>query len=440
VGALVCAVALTAAAPAVAAPGRLASTLTVTGSVTIAWHGDPARGCAGAGLCGYRGSLGARPDRFGQLTTLLRHGRPAEGEGYLDLIEAPVTRVRRVEEAGDGGACADLARSSALYVTMTRRADGRLRLRLDADGLSPGRCAGPDLTHAMAGLRGTTISTARLLRGGTVDMSSHAPLASGRFSGTVASTVRLRLGHARPQTDHTFTDFGQGVQEQKRRSPQVVHLHATYRVTRLTGKLATSFGGLAAPLCATVDGCGVSGASSWAILSAGGSVELDAFTLAPPRDRSLRGAIDAIGKRGGLAFAAGRFRHALGTTAAHVTRPDGVACNDAQRVPAPGLSSPVNARSFQLDLGGEQAEPGEGDVVRAGCPGPAQQDVLGTRPLATASLPLRALLYRRVQIEMSGAGRFGDDAYAGTRGAHFTLTLRRVRKPQVSYEQGALPR
>src|SRR5215475_4083105 len=41
--------------------------LSVTGSLTYVWHGDPARGCAREGLCDVQGSVIFQPDGSGDL-------------------------------------------------------------------------------------------------------------------------------------------------------------------------------------------------------------------------------------------------------------------------------------------------------------------------------------------------------------------------------------
>src|SRR3979409_996356 len=55
VGTLLCA--LLVCAPAAAANEQLST----SGSIVYTWHGDPARGCAQAGVCGVRGALVIQP-------------------------------------------------------------------------------------------------------------------------------------------------------------------------------------------------------------------------------------------------------------------------------------------------------------------------------------------------------------------------------------------
>ena len=65
-GAIAATGALLAAAPANAHTTELLGDISATGGVTVTWHGDPARRCAAAGLCGYSGSAGLQPVAIGQ--------------------------------------------------------------------------------------------------------------------------------------------------------------------------------------------------------------------------------------------------------------------------------------------------------------------------------------------------------------------------------------
>jgi hypothetical protein len=125
----------------------------------------------------------------------------------------------------------------------------------------------------------------------------------------------------------------------------------------------------------------------------------------------------------------GRLRHALGGTAATVKRPDGPDCRDAHSAQAPDFSAAVAHARIALALGGEGEGPFTigGDLVRTGCPGPAQAEVLRDGVLAEASLPLSALRRRRLEAPLrSPVHRFRDPAYSGARRARFTVGLRRV--------------
>src|SRR4051812_50181456 len=68
-------VATFAATPSEARGRELSAGLSATGSVFVTWHGDRARGCGPAGLCGYRGSASAAPGEGQIYLTVGRGGR-----------------------------------------------------------------------------------------------------------------------------------------------------------------------------------------------------------------------------------------------------------------------------------------------------------------------------------------------------------------------------
>src|SRR5204863_9751716 len=171
-GAIAATGALLAATPANAHTTELLGDISATGGVTVTWHGDPARGCAAAGLCGYSGSAGLQPV-YGSYDFFLAGGRRLRDSfSYLDT-SLDVTRVKRVDGSGEG-ACVD-APDLSLYLTTARAGAGRGRLGFDGDGLSPGRCAGPDIQNVLALLPRHAISLSRLKkRSLSVDMSGRA--------------------------------------------------------------------------------------------------------------------------------------------------------------------------------------------------------------------------------------------------------------------------
>jgi hypothetical protein len=422
VGALLGAVVLTAAVPAPASARfrDLSRFVSSTGAVTITWHGDTARGCAAAGLCGYRGSTRVHPGD-GEFQLLFSGRRLDDVFGQLQLSSPPVIRVQRAEESGPGGACVDLAPASQLYVSPVAAPGRQLRLAFEGNGMTVGRCAGPDLAAAMMRLPAHPVAVSRLTRAGSVlDMSGRAGFVSGRYSGTVVSTVKLRV-QERESSSGLISGSPPGHGGGK--LVRVVHVHARYDVTGLRGKLATTFGGLSAPLCVNLDDCGVTGTASWAVLSAGGSFTIDGYAAAREADHGLRGALAAL-RRAGFFTAYGALRHALGTTAVSVTRPDGGPCHDTAMVPARTiLATESRHGSVPLVLGGYEPDR---ELLRAGCPGPPSADVLG--PASPASGRLRASLIarRRVELPLTGAGKFEDAAYSGAWRSRFTLGLRRV--------------
>src|SRR3954447_3963034 len=419
VGAMLAAAALWVAAPAMAAPRSLSAPLSLSGGVTVSWHGDGARGCAAAGLCDYRGSVTAHGSRDGRLE-IERSGRSTDVYGYLDPEQRPVVRVTR----GLDGACVDETEGE-FEVEVGRPRAGRVRVAVAPYGLDRGRCAGPELARVLERLPGRSVSWRRLLHGGlTVPLGRRLSYSDGRFSGTVTSTMKLHVG--RPGTgDHEVTDEVSPPSRAHR--TRVAELTAVYRVTGLSGGMETDFAGLDSPLCDAFDSCGVSGSSTWAVLSAsGGTVVIGSAARARPGDRGLHGAIAAIRRTRAGVSSYGGVRHALGTTRTLLSRPGGRTCNDSQPVAAPGLAFSLQVARIPLALGGEEENAVAGDFVHTGCPGPTEADALGAGSLAEATLPLSAVHSRRLEVPLIGRARFRGPGYSGTRRARFTLGLRRV--------------
>jgi hypothetical protein len=382
-GAIAGAAALVAAAPADARPVAASGDLTSSGGVTIAWHGDPARGCAVAGLCGYSGSVEIHPDD-GSYDFTIKGRRLAESFSFLDLYSTPpVVRVKRSEAGGEDGACVDQPPSLNFGVTAANAGHGRIRFGLALADISTARCAGPDLSSLVARLPRRTRSLSRLTKHGTsVDFTGQVPFTAGRFRGTVRSTLRVRF--ARPAPDVSSHEVPQPPDRRPR--VRVVHLHARYRVTRLDGSLLTSFGALTEPPCADLDACGVSGTSRWAVSSSRGTVAIEAFARARRSDHGVRGALAAIRRGGAIAYGDGDLSGNPGTTTADVSRSGGARCHDTAGVSSPGVSATdVASARLRFELGGEDAYPSSADLVRTGCPGPRDEDVIGVHDIAAGS-------------------------------------------------------
>lgn len=424
--------AVLALAPAAAAARDFTAPIRATGSVAISWHGDPARGCAGAGLCAYRGSLTLRPGPDGELEMQSSRGRVTDVFSYFDSNDPGVVRVGRAAEDGsDSGGCVDLASIDELAAYATPAGPGRLRFGITGYGLSPGRCAGPPFEEAIERVRARrSVSLARLRAGGTaVDLSQRLPFAAGHFSGAVVSTLRLRIGRLTP----AFLGPPEPSPPPGRRPTRrvrVVDVQARYRVTSLIGWYSAAFRGLPEPGCLPFDACATRGTETWAIITRNGLVEVDTSAGARRSDRGLRGAVAALERAGAAAETYGDFPRSVGETTADLRRPGAARCHDDARVRAPSLGSAFG-RGIVIVLGGRSAE-SFGDLLRTGCPGPTQADVLGRGSLGARTLPMRALLRRRLDVTLRSSGRFGGIGYSGSRRGHFVLKLRRVAV-RVSY-------
>jgi hypothetical protein len=424
-GAMAGAAALFAAAPAHAREVDVSGQLYASGSVTVSWHGDPARGCEAAGLCAYSGSVALRPD-FGAYDFLLSGRRLFGSFSNLDLVSSPpVVRVKRTEAGSEDGACVDVPSSYSLDVTATSAGRGLAHIGLAAPGLSAGRCAGPYLSGLLARLPRRTLSLARLARGSTLlDLSGSASLATGRFSGAVRSTLRVRFGSS---SGGGFSQTVSRPPTPRRPRVRVVHMHAVYRVTRFAGTLSTSFGALAGAPCADLDACGVTGSSRWDVASRQATLEIDADARARRTDHGLRGALAAISRGPAFVFGAADLGRAFGTTTADVARSGATACHDTASAASPSVIAGNEAgRRLTFALGGEESFPPSVDLLRTGCPGPRDEDVLGLRAAAAGSIPIAALGQGSFDVRMLGSGRFEANGYSGTRSADFALRLRRI--------------
>jgi hypothetical protein len=438
-GAMVgCAAVLLTAAPADARLHALEGSLTATGSVSVAWHGSAAGHCAAAGLCGYRGSTSVSPSDGGQLYIDPR-GRRTYAFATLDSEDAPIVRVSRREPDGSEEACVDVAPPVEPDARVRVR-DGRVRLRVVDAGLRVGRCAGPDLRAAVARLPAGHVSLARLKRGATtVDLSARVPFTSGRFSGTVTSSLRLHIG--RLQREVVSEEEPPPPDRRRGRLTRVVEFHSVYRITALTGKLSATFHGLRDPICVAVDACGMSGVENWAIVSSGGTLLVEASALARRSDRGMAGLVAAVRRRGGrgYVYTSGDLRHEAGTTSARVDRSGATSCHDAHSTLPPPLFTQASRTHVVVALGEPEVYPGGPELLRTGCPGPTQAAALARQSIAGAFVPLRAFARRRIDVPLRAGGRFDDGGYAGTWRGRFALRLERV-KQRLTYHYVRVPR
>jgi hypothetical protein len=428
VGAMVGAAALLAAAPAEARERYLSANLSTTGTVSVTWHGDPARGCAAAGLCGYRGSTSA-DFVDGELFLIVDRQGVEDAFGDLEQDTPSVVRVQRREASGAADTCVDATSSGAADVTLRGPRSGAARIGLAGTGLAAGHCAGPDLSDALLRLPQRPISLARLRRGATtIDLTASKPFRSGRFSGRLVSTLRLHVG--RMQRSHDIASDSPGAGHRGRRLVRLADLHSVYRIASLAGKSAATFRGLDAPACSGVDACGVSGAADWSILSSGGTVVIDAEAIARRSDRGLHGLISAVRRRGSRGYVAAfaEVHHQSGTTSARIERTGGASCSDSRPVAPPYLDTPTSRTGARFVLGSPSVTPAGSDLLRTGCPGPTGASVLGRHPVASGRLPLKAVARRRITLRLRSGGPFDDGAYRGAWRSSFTLQLERVKE------------
>src|SRR5207302_1009496 len=240
----------------------------VSGSVVATWHGDPARGCAAAGVCSASGSATYRPGFDG----MLRVAKNSVGFAGSEASEPPIVRVRQGAPNAPI-ACADVLESIFSPLSFAYLGD-ELQVSLEALDLSAGRCAGPrtlDLSHAFPQGK---VKTAGLERTGhTIDLAARTRFAAGPFSGDVFSTVRVALGRARSVQANISPDI-----LRLPRSPggerRYWVLDLEYRIAGAAGTLVTDFRGVSDPACQALGSCGTSGTSTYSLNGVSGRIDV----------------------------------------------------------------------------------------------------------------------------------------------------------------------
>src|SRR3954469_987740 len=224
------AAAVLAATPAGAGAQDTTGVLTATGGVTITFSGDPARGCVDAGLCGYSGSVQVAPrKRRGQYFLSIEHGHTYGSESYVALTKPAAVVVRRSEGGTPAGTCSDSDEELELYLAARVAKRGRARFELISPDMSTGRCAGPALERALLRLPAHVVPVEQVSSGdATLDMSGQTAFGSGRFSGTISSTLRFHLGRAAPDNERIKARPVAA----RAHLIRVASLHAVYRIVR----------------------------------------------------------------------------------------------------------------------------------------------------------------------------------------------------------------
>lgn len=413
---------------ALAVSGRALAdeSLSTTGSITYTWQGDPARGCAAAGLCGVHGELVL--NAAGTTSALSFGGRT------IDIPFFGSSGIVRV--AGPNGDCVDVAGGvfgGDLFVTRVR---GKLVGRM-SPAPSSGRCAGP-LEQDFARL---TLPVTR--SGGkrpSFDLRTSRSFTAGPFSGRMVSTLQLRP--ARGGGGFSSTSSGGSTSGTPIHTILLEQVTLRYRVARLPGTLDAAFSGEPDPFCSALGSCGISGNLAFSVGGFHGTIVATASRVVRRRVSPRQALADM--RSGMLHFGNGGFPLsaplAMPTTVNETLRaPDGTQCqavsssreaqlqiaSASERLPHPGL---------EVSLG----ESGPPSLLRTYCPGPNDTDVFGPALRLTASLGPAQLLRRHGVFALSRSGSFAGTGYAGTRAGalRFSLALVHVqaRTVQVATE------
>jgi hypothetical protein len=422
--------ALAATAPA-ATRHKPPVTVEVVGSLTLTWQGDPARGCVAQGLCGVSGSLQILP--AGEESS-------SSGPPFIEVVDQ--NSVARVTDAYASGAppatCADLV-----------PVDFQLNIRQSAGGPlatvesgpsqalpSAGRCAGPT-----AGDLAALTLPARKLGSHGYDLSGQTSFGAGPFTVTAISTARIlfnpgtattgvlpgiNVGLGSVSSGSLGTTVGRVAPGANLHVVFEEHAEVNYRITGLQGGLTTDFAALDPPLCQPLGACGTLGQLSQSF-SAAGMLSFSGSRLVKRRIGS-RAALAAL-RAGRLGLLTSFDGIPIEETAAEtLTGPDGATCSDQSTVgPLTGQSSVTRGHQVKLQLTGNGEAgpygPAGADPFRTRCPGPSAADVLGTAPLATATVPVSSIGARSLSLTFRTGGAFTGSAYAGHRSGSIVLSL-----------------
>lgn len=428
------------AAGAIYGPGAVPAThvpLRVAGRVEVDFRGDPARGCVALGVCDVTGRHAWEPGPSGDLTlaeTRLARGptfavaflflAPSVGSGGPGFTTRTVRGGATCEEAGvEPDGASDVARGGA-----------RLRLTLpDRYGWDPlsTRCGGPVLAD-VARLLPSLVGTPAALRRGrrTVDLTAERPFRAPGFSGTVRSSLVLRLGASR----RVPSSPGAPVRTQRMR-----RLSVDYRVERVSGGVTVAFAGVPDPRgCGPLDACGVSGTVRLDLAATTGQGLLAAEAPATVPWRRLRAVLGlAPGARPPGVSATGTVVWRRGTrTTEELTRAGGGFCRSSLSAGGAGLDLRVAGGYVVARLArGEVPR----DLLRTRCPGPSAQDAPEAR-LAAGSVPVRAFARPRVVLRLRSGRRFRAGHYDGRSAPDVVVVLRRGAVREDTYEVPLLPR
>lgn len=405
------------------APARADDSLNVrvrtTGVIAVIWHGDPARGCAESGMCGVEGSVTYRP--IGEIDLELN----SDGSTGFGLAEPEpaIVRVRRTSPGSAAGGCTDLLPMD-IGTHVDDVTEGQLTFVFAGLGLSSGRCAGPrppDLALALPRHSATTRDIARRAR--TLNLAGRTPFVAGPFSGTVISTVSIRLNRARvapaSELQQQF-ESGFGIDFDRGPTRRFAGLLLSYRLQPLGGSIVSEFAGLHSPACQVLDACGVRGRSSLELKSDAGEMQILAVRRRGKRKPSLGSMLGAV-RRGGLrAEGFAYFPRMTARVSEQVTLADGQTCTDSVFADAPDVQVRRGAGRMAIVL------TSAGDSVRTRCPGPTEDDATHTEVLARASFALRDVGRRVLPLGLGTPRTFSARGFSGTRRGTLPLELRLV--------------
>lgn len=398
--------------------------LTATGSVTYTWQGDPAHGCAAAGLCGVRGEVVVAAQ--GVASAFSSHG----------IIDVPFfSPGPTVRADGPGGVCVDAPagpQGSDLFITRRRR--GGLVGRIE-QSLSSGRCAGPTAQD----LARLTLPVRRI--GGrrpSYDLRGRRSFAAGPLVGMVVSTVMLRASNRGGGFSSSSGSFSAPPPPGRRHKIMFERVTLRYRMQSLPSALTVTFSGEPDPFCAALASCGAAGTLNLSLPRLSRILTVTAQREVAKRVSSHRAMADL--RRGALRLDVGPpipFHAGPPAQVSETLRAgDGSSCQavsssrEAQVIVNPGQFAGGPRDTVQVVL----TDLNEAGLMRTYCPGPDDTDMFGhSSILARVTLGREQLLRRSSVFALSRSGSFAGPGYQGTFGGalQFSLTLEHVHAGTV---------
>ncbi|MGH2914625.1 MAG: hypothetical protein ACRDMX_06535 [Solirubrobacteraceae bacterium] len=395
--------------------------LSATGQLTVDFHGDAAADCAQLGVCGYSGWVAWRPASGTlQMVGSRSHGHlrwaaslQLDGGGPGPTQSGSVTTADVQRTAGTGaGTCLDAEPAGTEIPLAPHGAGLSLDLAHTVQGLLGDRCAGP---RAASLLPSAAVPRSVLERGlAAVSLTASHPFSADGFTGTVQSTVVLRIGRL-----GRVTRVASGQPFPGRRYRQ---LTVDYRAS-IAGSIVERFAGApAAAICGPLDSCGASGAITLAP-NAHGRAQLSLMAPASVPAARLLAAV-GIGRAApaGAYSGFGQVQWSAGGTLASAFDQGSVACRDSS-----GLGGDAILLAVARGRGGASyLKPlfaFDGPPPGTVCPGPVANAGLLGAPAAPQSV---ALTRRTITIALRTGFPSQDDGYSGTITPRLTLRLTRV--------------
>jgi hypothetical protein len=427
VGALCGAILLSLAAAPVAEAAGGPTEYAPKGTLDYVWTGDPARGCAAAGVCGVTGSLQVEMDGSGIYGV---------SPGSLIDLSDPNSVARVAYPSNDGGNTRTCVEPEPYDMTFALRprsgpkTEAVPEFELDGGLPSAGDCAGPTAAQ-MIGLR----LPARAIGVRGYDLSGDESFGAGPFEVNVSSTMQA-----------LFAPEEAADVESARRAPEPrreleAYADVDYRMTGLHGHFSIPFAGTQPPGCEPVSSCGASGALTMALRGRDQALSFSGSQIVKHRIGSTAA---LAGLRSGSVPGSDGYGPLTltGSVTGTFIAPGVDSCTNTVMGVPDELSSIFAARRDVLSFyAGPGAEPPLGleDPLRTECPGPSSPEMLGNGALATGAIPLAELGARRLQVVLRSGGAFTSATYTGSRSGSITFTLIRTAEHGGTRSIRAIP-